>query len=75
MAKRAALRLNLGIVIALALLFGVGLGTAYGDNCTINTMPSWDGSITFAYQAAAQIFMAPSAHALSKNAPRETGVL
>jgi PEP-CTERM motif len=48
------------IPFALALLFSVGVGVAYGDNCNINTMPYWDGNITNGWLAGAQTFEAPS---------------
>jgi hypothetical protein len=58
--KCAFQRLTLGPFIALALLFGTGLGTAYASSCNINTMPYWDGNITGGWTAQAQTFEAPS---------------
>ncbi len=58
--KCAFQRLTLGTFIALALLFGTGVGTAYANSCNINTMPDWDGNITNGYLAQAQTFEAPS---------------
>ncbi len=58
--KCAFQRLTLGTFVALALLFGTGLGTAYASSCNINTMPYWDGNITNGWLAQAQTIEAPS---------------
>lgn len=57
-AKRAFCRQAL---FALAVVVGVGLGTAFGGSCdSINTMPYYDGNVTNGYTAQAQTFEAPS---------------
>lgn len=59
--NRGKLTIQLTFYSALLMfLWSVGLPAAYAGNCTINTIPYWDGSVTLGWLAAAQTFAAPS---------------